>query len=162
MLLLASLIANAKGEVINQSVWSYRTADDVWSVSINDNYVVAGSDKVYFFNKEGKLLWGYDTGLVWSVSISKDNYVVAGSDKVYFFNKDGLLWSYKTGGWVRSVSIDDGYVVAGSDKVYFFNREGKLLWSYDTGGLVWSVSISKDNYVVAGQDALLEGSRVRG
>ncbi|RLI84130.1 MAG: hypothetical protein DRP01_08390, partial [Archaeoglobales archaeon] len=74
--------------------------------------------------------------------------------------KYGLLWSYKTGLWVRSVAIssDGKYVVAGSDdkKVYFFDKSGKLLWSYDTGDWVRSVAISSDGeYVVVGTGYIL-------
>ena len=161
--LLIVLIYGVKAEeTVNHPAWSYKTAGDVWSVSINkDNYVVAGSgSKIYFFNKEGELLWSYKTGgWVKSVSINKDNYVVAGSTdhKVYFFNKDGkLLWSFDAGSWnwIKSVSISkDNYVVAGSRnfKVYFFNKEGKLLWSYKTGSnWVLSVSTTYNGYVAVG------------
>ncbi|RLI77748.1 hypothetical protein DRP04_10915 [Archaeoglobales archaeon] len=94
--------------------WSYGTGDYVWSVAISSDgeYVVAGSkdDKVYFFDRSGKLLWSYETGGdVWSVAISSDGkYVVAGSgdSKVYFFDRSGkLLWSYDTDDWVESVAI---------------------------------------------------------
>ena len=57
--------------------WSYKTGYWVDSVAISSNgsYVVAGSDdnKVYLFDRSGKLLWSYKTrGCVESVAISSD------------------------------------------------------------------------------------------
>jgi WD40 repeat protein len=63
----------------------YKTADNVDSfvISSDGDYIVAGSgDKnVYFFDKDGNLLWKYKTGSwVESVAISSDgSYIVAGS-----------------------------------------------------------------------------------
>jgi len=61
LFLLLLVIGSSKA--INQPVWSYKTAGDIWSVSV-DGYVVAGSSdhKIYLFNKIGELLWSYDTG----------------------------------------------------------------------------------------------------
>jgi len=99
-----------------------------------ENTIVAGSldNWIYFFDRNGKLLWSHKTGgEVWSVAISQDgNYIVAGSDdcKIYFFDKSGnLLWSYKTGEAVGQVAVtqDGNYVVAGCEDycVCFFDSE---------------------------------------
>ena len=148
------------------------TPDGKYVVAGSDgNYIVVGSEGhydmnrhgyVYFFDKNGNLLWKHTTGhCVYSVAISSDgNYVVAGSnedtnrdafpDKGYvcFFDKNGnLLWKYKTGNYfVSSVAItpDGNYIVAGGWKdidrdaypdkgnVYLFDKNGNLLWKYKT------------------------------
>ena len=160
-------------------LWKYKTGLMVGPVSItpDGSYIAAGSledtnnngypdsedkDYVYFFDKNGNLLWKYEIG-DWScsVSITPDaNYIVVGSRDgyVYFFDKNGkLLWEYKTGGAIISVAIssDGEYVAAGSldDYVYFFDKNENLLWKYKTGADVNSVAISADGkYVVAGSD----------
>jgi outer membrane protein assembly factor BamB len=155
------------------------TPDGKYVVAGSDgNYIVVGSEGhydmnrhgyVYFFDKNGNLLWKHTTGhCVYSVAISSDgNYVVArGWGNVCFFDKSGnLLWKYKTG-WVESVAIssDGKYVIVGSwedtdnDRfldlgyVCFFDKNGNLLWKYKTGNyFVSSVAITPDgNYIVAG------------
>ena len=115
------------------------------AISSDGGYVVAGTGGccrlehggvVYFFDRNGKLLWSYETDSdVESVAISSDGeYVVAGRwGEVYFFDRSGkLLWSYKTDNGVESVAMssDGRYVVAGSMKekdlfehlfsIYFF------------------------------------------
>ena len=124
--------------------WKYKTGGSIGSVSITpDGNVVAGScgaigegdGCVYYFDKNGNLLWKYKIGDGVGVSITPDGeYVVAESHgNVYFFDKNGnLLWKYKTGDCAISVSItpDGEYVVAGSHNgnVYFFDKNGNLLW----------------------------------
>jgi len=142
-------------------LWSYYKTGyyvvESVAVSSDGSYIAAGNyGEVYFFNREGKLLWSYGTGdSVISVAVSSDgSYIAAGSDKVYFFNREGrLLWSYKIDHDVDSVAVssDGSYIAAGSDKVYFFNREGRLLWSYKTDHNVNSVAVSSDgSYIAAG------------
>ena len=103
-------------------------------ISSDGEYIVAGggSNKIYFIDKNGKLLWkktlGSGDGYIKSLAISSDGqYVVVGStdSSVYFLDKYGnILWSYKTERRVLSVDLsDDGRtIVAGSNdhKVYYF------------------------------------------
>lgn len=62
-----------KAEVLNEKIdefatllWRYKTGKEVSSVSVSSDgkYVAAGSldKKVYFFNREGELLWSCKTG----------------------------------------------------------------------------------------------------
>jgi len=124
-------------------LWSYK-ADasghfaDV-AVSADGEYVAAGSsgfevddvNKVYFFNREGELLWSYKTYHgVYGVAISADGeYIVAGS---------GGRW---TSDWSKQFEpIGD---------IYFFNRAGELLWGYEMEDYYKGISISGDGkYVV--------------
>ena len=153
-------------------LWSYEMwiNVDVRSISVSSDgsYIAAGSydDKVYFFNRNGNLLWSYETGnTVLDIAVTFDgSYIAAGSldDKVYFFNRNGdLLWSYETSGRIEDVSVssDGSYIATGTcdygfhgdtNKIYLFSHNGDLLWSYETGGWV-DVSVSSDgSYIAAG------------
>ena len=165
--------------------WKYKISDEyryVKSISTTPNgkYIAVGDSpflddnkksNVYLFNREGELLWKYETDSdVNSVAISADGeYIVAGSDNVYLFNREGeLLWKYKVQGTVGTMSVtpDGEYIVAGSDNIYFFSRERELLWKYKVdnqsliglpvrlrGNNVRSVAITPDGeYIVAGID----------
>ena len=168
LILILTLFVNTAQAQKYGFLWSYETDWDVNSVSISSDgsYIAAGSEdsKVYLLDREGNLLWSYETLIkgdsVLSVSISSDgSYIAAGtggiwSDEVRLLDRErNLLWSYETGGSVLSVSIssDGSYIAAGSDKVYLLDREGNLLWNKTTGGWVYSVSISSDgSYIAAG------------
>ncbi len=96
-------------------VLRYKTDGSIYSVSItpDGSYIAAGSsdNKIYLFDRSGKLLWSYETGSwVWSVSITPDgSYIVAaggGDGNVYLFDRNGkLLWKYRTKGAIYSISI---------------------------------------------------------
>jgi|GEM_PF-543421 len=167
LLLIGSLPPVAYAQEANlELLWSHWRGESVLSVSASSDgsYTAAGSlNGVYFFNREGELLWSYNqpVGAIKCVSISSDGYyIAAGSDRrvIYFLNRKGkCLWSNVTGDMVDSVAIssDGSYIAAGSDddNVYFFNREGNLLWSYKTGSDVEIVSVSSDGtYIAAGSD----------
>ena len=131
-------------------LWSYKIGGGkvlYISISHDGSYIAGGTysgeyregidNKVYLFNREGKLLWNYTVGWVNSVSITPDSsYIAAGSGpSVYLFNKKGkLLWSYETGDDVRSVAItpDGSYIAAGSwyGYVYLFAATPQAIISY--------------------------------
>jgi outer membrane protein assembly factor BamB len=109
-------------------------------ISSDGNYVAAKTcGKLYFFNKDGELLWSFQTegdpGSIWrGISISSDgSYVVVGNygddhhydGNLYFFNRNGgLLGEYKTNTSVESASIssDGSYVAVGTfNRVYCFS-----------------------------------------
>jgi outer membrane protein assembly factor BamB len=109
-------------------------------ISSDGNYVAAKTrGKLYFFNKDGELLWSFQTegdpGSIWrGVSISLDgSYMVVGNygddhhydGNLYFFNRYGeLLGEYKTNTSVESASIssDGRYVAVGTfNMVYCFS-----------------------------------------
>ncbi len=77
-------------------VWKNETLSRVYGVAVCEDgeFVTAGtlSGMVYFYNREGELLWKYPTGVnVWDVDISRSGgRVVAGCGlvfgNIYFFN----------------------------------------------------------------------------
>lgn len=166
---------NKEGELL----WSRKTGCGFNGVSVSmdakGSCVAVGSGedehfsketdkKVYLFNREGELLWSYDTGAnIYMVSLSADgSHVAAVADRhVFFFDRKGeLLWTYKKEGWLKKVEgvCTSGYHVAArcSDReILFFNTEGKLLWRHRTTVGGWfpsldEVSLSSDGpYVVA-------------
>ena len=93
LILILTLFVNTAQAQEYRLLWSYKTGDTVYSVSISSDgsYIAAGSrdNKVYMFDRAGNLLWSYETGAsVLSVSISSDgSYIAArsGDDKVYLF-----------------------------------------------------------------------------
>lgn len=145
---------NSKGELL----WRYKTSGLFESVSISsDSNYIAVSDNsytdmngighpdnfVYFFNKEGILLWkyfirGYYNPYITSISVSSDDlYVAAGSDDgvIYFFDHKGdLLWRFDVGSqvWNVKTSTNGTYIAARSSdgNISFLNKDGKLLWRY--------------------------------
>jgi len=144
----------------------YALADGTWQ-----DTVAAGSDNdsVYVYDREGTLLWSYDTGAdVASVAVSSDGaYIAVGSEgnKLYLFDRDGTkrwdeprLISYG-GNWAgtesKSVAISayGEYVVAGcTDKLYVYENDGTLHWSHD--GAETSVAISPNgNYIASANKA---------
>jgi len=165
-------------------LWSYDIGTDgalrfsKVSISSDGNYVTVGSDsvynsyyfgnldnwyiKVYFLNREGRLLWSHKMKLkeayVHDVKVSSNgsHMAVAADKNVYVFNREGeILWIHETYNRANSVSISsDGlYVAVGSsdDKVYLLDREGQMLWSYKTKAAVNKVSVFSDGlYIVAG------------
>jgi len=99
--------------------------------------VIAGTiSMVYFFNRNGEILWSYETSnQVKSVAISSNgSYVITGCEngEIYFFNHNGkLLWTYKAGDIVDSVAIssDGKYAVAGScDRRVYFSFIGSRVY----------------------------------
>ncbi len=101
--------------------------------------------QVYFYNKDGKLLWTRETGWsledggVRSVSISSDGaYVAVGGrdSKVYLYNRKGeLIFHYgpedESEGYISksridaiSISSDGSTIAAGTEdgRVYFFEK----------------------------------------
>jgi hypothetical protein len=152
-------------------LWSYQTGSLVSdsSISSDGSYIAAISESdVYFFNREGKLLWSYAIGGsqtkgVIRVSVSSDGAYIAAvvnDGNIYFFNREGgLLWkNYTSGKSVDGVSVssDGAYIAAVYDgDIYFFNREGKYLWSYNPfypgTSYISDVSVSSDGtYIAAG------------
>ena len=139
------------------------------AISADGNYMVAGGDKVYLFNKSSTTpktpIWEYDTGdYIWPVAISADgNYIVAGDEsingKFYLFHKSdpNPLWDYTISGYVNSLAIssDGTYIaVAAGDTFYLFNNTiSSPMWNYTVegeGNLAVKVSISSDGKFIAG------------
>jgi WD40 repeat protein len=117
-------------------LWEYATdtttlGGDKYSVSISSDgkYIAAGNQRnnnLYFFDRDQKLLWSYNTGYVNGVSISSDgNYIVAASsDKIYLCDRyENLLWTYEINN-IKDVSMsaDADMIVAVTEdnKVYAF------------------------------------------
>lgn len=152
-------------------IWNYSvgvsTFEHEVAISADGNYMVAGGDKVYLFNKSSTTpktsMWEYDTtNDILLVAISADgNYIVAGDiSKFYLFHKSdpNPLWDYSISGWVTSLAIssDGTYIaVADIDTFYLFNNTISTpktpMWEYDvpveTAGA--TVSISSDGKFIA-------------
>ena len=164
-----------RGELL----WGYGTGDAfVESVAItpDGNYIAAGTQgskghDIYLLNREGRLLWEYNTGhgraIVSSVAITSDGNYIAARDRndVYLFNKEGeVLWKYEikkaeSVPYFAEVSItsDGKRIAAGGEdgNVYLLNREGVLLQTYETGSVsrIKDVAITPEgNYIAAGDD----------
>lgn len=122
-------------------LWKYPIPEEIYEIALSADgqYLAVGTemDKVYYFNRDGKLLWTFSTNLSYTnIAPSSDGQfvAVASKDNLYLFNRDGkILWRKPTEP-LRTVSISANgqYVVAGSYKgtVYFFGPNGHLLWSY--------------------------------
>jgi len=149
-------------------MWKYKTGESVESVSVSPDgsYIAAGSrddGNVYFFNREGKLLWKHKPpgviggcDAVGAISVSSDgSYIAVGGDYVLFlFSREGkLLWSYETGWGVRDVSVSSNgsYIVEADDAglVRLFSREGERLWS--KSGCYVDIS-SDSSFIAVGDD----------
>lgn len=135
------------------------------AISADGNYMVAGGDKVYLFNKSSTTpktpMWEYDSGTdIYLVAISADgNYIVAGDiSKFYLFHKSdpNPVWDYSIS-WVNSLAISsDGTYIAVADlyNFYLFNNTiSSPMWNYTVegeGNLAVKVSISSDGKFIAG------------
>jgi len=139
---------------------SYLAAASYGDMKVYGSY----DDRVYFFSREGSLLWSYKTrSPVGQALVSSDGSYIAAKDQsgyLYFFDREGrLLWK---GGAVVSISIssDASHIAAGGSdgKVYLYNREGKLPFDYEIidpreggphGTMIDNVSISSDGSYIA-------------
>ena len=177
LLILTLSISNA-----SELKWKYKTKNEIMSVSMSSDgrYVAVGSydHHVYFFDRNGNLLWKYKVdGPVISLVSSDGNYVAAGSTgnaflkavwtRIYFFNKHGeLLWKYESDkGSVGCIAItpDGRYIVAGTQGVWDWDREkwiakptiflldrnGKLLWKREVNNSVEAIAICPDGEYIA-------------
>jgi len=134
------------------------------AVSSDGQHIAAVSEDgwVYFFDRNGYLLWSNNTGSALKniAMTSYGRYIAAASTdhNVYYYDDAGnQLWNYTTGDRVQTVAInDDGrFIAAGSDDsiIYLFDRNGTLLWKYTTGAPVESVAINfNGNTLAAGSD----------
>ncbi len=147
-------------------LWKYKTEDDITSVVIspNDTNIILGDDGgcVYFFSKNGKLLWEktiYSTyngilaknGITSIVSSSNGKYIaISNGYSLFVYNKYGKeLWNRnKVYGIVLAISLDGDYIIAGSfnGNVYFFDSSGNLLNTYKFITMITDISIN-GNYV---------------
>jgi len=167
LVVVASLFTNiASGALI----WDYTTDGSVSSVAISSdgNYIAAGSDKLYFFNRDTSTpIWNYTTeSSVQSVSIASDgSYIAAGTSdayksKIYLFNRNSSMpiWNYTTEGGIPSIAIssDGNYIIAGGgyNKIYLFNRNSSIpVWSYTTGEARSAAITCDGTYIAIGTDS---------
>src|SRR2546428_7988326 len=105
---------------------------------------------IYYYDKDGNLLWSYDAGnsfLEERLGFSKDGSIirVGASDKIFYFdNKGTLLTNYTDGNTFQDTHLppevrvsDDGQYTAwgrytdNGDTVLFYKNQGNLLWAFD-------------------------------
>lgn len=149
-----SLALASSGDVnpVPAILWEYGAGSAALDVAISADgsfvAVACGSGEVLLLDKQGQLLWKYDTGSnqegAKSVAMSAYASVIAvgcGDGSVQLLDKQGkLLWKYDNqtngGGEVLGVAVsaDASYVAAGDafGVLHLFDRQGKLQWKYST------------------------------
>jgi outer membrane protein assembly factor BamB len=167
-------VAHVPGEEIalykinGEKVWS-KSINGTVEISEDGNFIAIGGYKcvdlkmskpyVYFFNKEGKLLWERDIGAKYRSIVKMSNngkYIVAseyldfdseffeggGPPRLYLFDQNGkLLWKYIEPKlppadyytlWPINVS-SEGYVIAkcSDDEIFVIDKKGNKIWKFD-------------------------------
>jgi parallel beta-helix repeat protein len=165
-----------------EEIWSYETGGGiVSSPTVVDGKVFVGSNdgSIYAFNehdtngdKQGDIIWRYDTpygGHVSSSSAVANGRVFVGCCDGYIYclhaEKQGgssqLIWSTKIGGGTKlscqmfsSPAVVNGLVFVGSDdnKICALDSNGNILWTYTTGGPVSSSPAVADGKVFVGSE----------
>ena len=141
-------------------IWEHTTEGTIRDLSFSSkdgDVAVASSDKsIYFIDKEGKLLWKYQTsGQVSNVFLTPEYLSVSSEDgALYFFDRSGnLKWKCQTKGKCEDVAstYNGDYSIGGSDDscVYFIDKNGKVLWKYKTEGWVRRVCTSSNAETIA-------------
>lgn len=142
--------------------WSSEMGDPLGSVSIDGegSSIVAGGDsgKIYFFSRDGRLLWNYRTGSNGvRAAISHDGSTVAAASPqraVFLLNRHGrLLWKSPADERVTDVSLsgDGSTLVLADGGISVFNRDGEVVWRCVTGEETRCVSASPGTtHIIAG------------
>jgi hypothetical protein len=133
--------------------------------STGDDLIAATANKLYFFDKDGNILWTHESpNGISAISISTNgSYVAVGSQQVVLLNRLGkVLWEYDLNGTVQAFSpfSSDGNFIAFvswenslNSTAYLFTRDGKSVWSHGYGLYAGAVSLSADgNYIAAGSN----------
>lgn len=124
-------------------IWQKDLVQGSWpldvAISPDAKYIVAGdtSNRVYFYDILGNMIWTYTAGF-WISAVSTSSggeYIAAGSwdNNLYLFNKSGsLLWNNTLPDHVVTVSIspEGHYVAAGcsvDENFFLFANNGSLL-----------------------------------
>lgn len=113
-------------------LWNYTCGDTISEIAISEdgNYIAVASfdGNLYFFNKDGQLLWTKNFGNYYPVSVDLTAYgtyiFVAAGTTVYLYRNDGTdLGSFDTTGDISFVDItpDGKYAVSIGDYIDFFN-----------------------------------------
>jgi WD40 repeat protein len=176
--------------------WSYATKDPINSVAISADgqYVAAGSgvgngNRIYYFSREGKLLWNYSSESCRVVGVSSDGQKVIIDDdqNIIYFSRDGKrLLEYPEGNqnYHYAISADGQYVFASglsnknrcSKYAGKRNSQGevimcsipplinlygdKLLWSKEVKEEMADVAMSADGqYMASGKNTVSYYSR---
>ncbi|MDE1765852.1 MAG: PQQ-binding-like beta-propeller repeat protein [Thaumarchaeota archaeon] len=146
-----------------QQLWNYHVDGQVQNIAVSQDgsYVAAATriaeghaedsahqGSVYLFDKDGNLLWQYQSNRkMASVSFSGNSqYVIATgyqiapgpagiyeNPAIYLFDKNGtLLWQKEISGqiaWRANISYDGSVISASTpDNVLYLDRDGNVLW----------------------------------
>jgi len=163
-------------EVYNEDgnkLWS-TSFDDIFPVTFSKDglYVALGitekekrrsilgkSKRIYhyyivLYNRAGKSLWKYKTGVdknaVYYIDFSKNNLIIAGSSKTTFLFdiNSNLLWKKEVGGKVK-ISDDGKFIAVAKDSLILLNENGEVIWEQRLGGSAESLSMTPDAFLIA-------------
>lgn len=153
--------------------WKRRIEEGISEVAIfnsGDCIVVSLNGKVYYFNKNGNVLWKLDTiEICGNIPISAYTPVLRCSDEddvialvypeehiYYIFNKSGqFLSKYENKDILNfDISLSNGYVVTSSKdgKIYIFDKNKNKLWEYATNSKAIVCISHYGEYIVAGSE----------
>ncbi len=128
---------------------------------VNNKIFFTSVDKCYSMNKNGEILWDFETeGIISSKPVYKQGKVFFGSwdHKLYCLDgRDGsLIWSFETGwGIDSSPEISENTVFAGGldNNLYALDKDsGELKWFFETKSAIHSKPVAYGDYVFFGSD----------
>ena len=141
-----------------QQAWVYETdySPSSVSVSMNGSYIAVGSsNKVYFLNHNGSLLWDYTTNdpIVDVSMIADASQITASSSEgfpipdgtVYWFDNQGELFHSIESTGVSSVSMSpEGSYFAMTYVHWMGWNDVVKIWGYEEGEWLWTQSFGDD------------------
>jgi outer membrane protein assembly factor BamB/ribosomal protein L40E len=147
-------------------LWKRKTHGtvDAVCVSTTGNAVVSSSLNIYYFDKSGKVLWGFKRGdEIRCVAISgSGKYAAAGVENdIYLFDDKGkILWQYRTGDMVvKTASIitkiaisatGDSILASSNDNhIYLLNKGMLILWEHESKTPIDDIALSGQGDCIA-------------
>lgn len=150
---------NSKHEFIQ---WNHNFDDSVYvSNTVKDKLFFTSGNRCYATNKDGEILWSFDSaGVITSSPVYRKGRVFFGSwdNKLYCLDeKDGSeIWSFETNwGIASSPEITEDQVFVGGLDSNFYALDietGGLEWFYKCMAAIHSKPVSYGDYVFFGSD----------
>ncbi|XHH07697.1 MAG: PQQ-binding-like beta-propeller repeat protein [Candidatus Bathyarchaeia archaeon] len=152
------------------TVWTYKTGDNVWSTPAEANgivYVGSNDWSIYALNAQnGGLLWSFPTGGgVFSSPIVVGNVVYVGSTDSNMYALDAAkgvkIWNFTTAGQIRdTAAVVDGVVYVGCQVMAGTQDAGNgVLYALNanTGALIWSSPTNDSDTYTNSSPAVVDG-----